>query len=245
MYPVNGRQLIFREKMNIKALSVRMSLDTVHHQLQLRFPNALWQGNPNRHEVALTFDDGPDPAATSQLLTLLDAYRVKATFFHIGQRAANSPATVQEVAEAGHQVGVHGYVHESFVLKRSSTLCAELTLAQHMLADASGRPPSAITAVRPPYGHFTPSILKSLAGWGFQPVMWTVVPFHWLQSAAITIRQVKDGASNGAIVVLHETLPGPPVVELAAAILPMLVNDGYSFVTIDDLIAKRDKAGII
>lgn len=224
--------------MSFKALGTRMSLGAVHHQLQLRFPNALWQGNPNRREIALTFDDGPDPAATADLLALLDSYRAKATFFHIGQRATHSPATVKEVAEAGHQIGLHGYLHESFVLKRSSTLCAELALTQTVLADATGLPTSAFTTVRPPYGHFTPAILKSLALWGYQPVMWTVVPFHWLQNAETTIQQVRTGVSNGAIVVLHENLPGPPVRRLAAAVLPHLVNEGYNFVTIDDLIVK-------
>lgn len=231
--------------MSFKAISARISLGTIHQQLQFHFPYALWRGDPNRREIALTFDDGPDPKATSQLLDLLDAYGVKATFFHIGQRAAQSPATVKQVAEAGHQIGIHGYLHESFILKPSTALCAELALAQKVLADTTGRPLSALSAVRPPYGHFTPAILKSLAQWGYQPVMWTVVPFHWLQSAGTTIRQVKTGVSNGTILVLHETLPGPPVVELAAAVLPQLINDGYSFVTIDDLIVNLNKDALV
>src|SRR4051794_32999337 len=70
-------------KMSFKALSARMSLGVVHRQLHLRFPYALWRGNPNRREIALTFDDGPDPTATPRLLSLLGSYGVQATFFHI------------------------------------------------------------------------------------------------------------------------------------------------------------------
>ncbi len=213
----------------------------VHDQLHRQFPAAFWRGDPARREIALTFDDGPNPNDTPALLALLDAYQVKATFFHIGTRAAAAPHLVRQVADAGHQIGLHGYEHHSFLLKPKDTLLRELAAAQQLLAEASGREPAAFNAVRPPFGHFTPDALDTLVTAGYLPVMWTVVPFHWLQSAQATVSQVLDSVVNGAILVLHEGLSGPPVTDLTLAILPHLIADGYRFLTIHELWANSQQ----
>ena len=89
--------------------------------------------------------------------------------------------------------------------------------------------------MRPPFGHFTPPILDALVAAGYLPTMWTLVPFHWLQPAETTVRQTLNGVANGTILVLHESLPGPAVLDLAAAVLPDLLDAGYTFVTIHEL----------
>lgn len=219
-----------------------MILRQLHEELRQHFPTALWQGNPARREIALTFDDGPDAEATPALLALLERHSVVATFFQIGVRGAAAPTLVRSVSDAGHQIGLHGYEHQSFLLKTTSTLRQELAQTQAILAEASGRDPAAFNAVRPPFGHFTPATLKTLVEAGYLPVMWSLVPFHWLQSAEATVRQIRNGVGNGAILVLHEGLPGPPVADLAAAVLPDLLAEGYRFVTIDELWANRQAA---
>jgi peptidoglycan/xylan/chitin deacetylase (PgdA/CDA1 family) len=207
----------------------------LHKFLRTRFPTALWHGRTDRREIALTFDDGPDPDATSELLALLDHYSIRATFFHVGKRAARHPHLVQEVAAAGHQIGVHGYRHRSFFLTSQSTLLDEVTRTQHLLASLAGRDPSTINAVRPPFGHFKPSQLATLLDAGYLPVMWSVVPFHWRQSPENTVRQVMQESSSGTILVLHEAMYGPPVTEIAATLLPLLIDQGYHFVTIEEM----------
>lgn len=208
---------------------------SLYSQLRQRFPQAFWQGDPERREIALTFDDGPYARDTPALLALLGDLGVKATFFHMGARAAAEPALARQVADAGHQIGLHGYEHQSFLLKRETTLLQELARAQDVLAQATGREPAAFNAVRPPFGHFTPPILDGLVAAGYLPTMWTLVPFHWLQPAETTVRQTLNGVANGTILVLHESLPGPAVADLAAEILPDLIDAGYTFVTIHEL----------
>lgn len=208
---------------------------SLHSQLRQRFPQAFWQGDPERREIALTFDDGPYARDTPALLALLGDLGVKATFFHVGARAAAEPALARQVADAGHQISLHGYEHQSFLLKREAALLQELARAQDVLAQATGREPSAFSAVRPPFGHFTPPILDALVAAGYLPTMWTLVPFHWLQPAETTVRQTLNGVANGTILVLHESLPGPAVLDLAAAVLPDLLDAGYTFVTIHEL----------
>jgi peptidoglycan/xylan/chitin deacetylase (PgdA/CDA1 family) len=184
-----------------------MAAPSLHNQLRRRFPNAYWQGNPERREIALTFDDGPDPQNGPALLGLLDDLGVKAAFFFVGTRAAAEPALVRRVVDAGHQIGIHGYEHQSFLLKRERTLLQELSQVQDIMTEASRRDPSAFNAVRPPFGHFTPAILAALNTVGYLPTMWTLAPFHWLQPAGATIRQVLTGTTNGAILILHEPFP--------------------------------------
>lgn len=203
--------------------------------LRYFFPTAFWGGSLARREIALTFDDGPNAVETPILLDLLGQYGVKATFFQIGARAAANPHLSRLVVEAGHQIGLHGYEHQSFLLKNESTLLAELAKAQQVLADATGQDPATFNAVRPPFGHFSPTILKTLLGAGYLPVMWSLVPFHWLQTADMTISQVQSGVHNGTILVMHEGLPGPAVTKLMITLLPYLVNEGYDFLTINEL----------
>jgi hypothetical protein len=99
--------------------------------------------------------------------------------------------------------------------------------------------------VRPPYGIFTPHTLTLLARWQYRPVMWTVVPGHWLQPAAVTVRQVLAQTRAGAILVLHEGQRyGPPVARLVDTILTFLPAEAWQFVTIDQLWQARYQAEV-
>ena len=207
----------------------------LYTQLQQWFPAAFWKGRTDTRTIALTFDDGPHPESTPALVELLERLQIRATFFHVGKRAEQYPALVQLVAQHGHQIGLHGYEHQSFLLKGAEALIQELTQAQTVVAQATGRPPAAHRSVRPPFGHFTANTLRDLGKGDFQPVMWTLVPFHWLQSKQATLKQVAAEIGSGDILVLHENLPGPTPQELAAEILPPLLAAGYQFVTVDEL----------
>lgn len=203
--------------------------------LQRHFPVALWAGQPAAPLLALTFDDGPHPRDTPQLLDVLDRLQVPATFFHLGERVEQWPALVSDVAAAGHQLGIHGYRHRPFPLEAPLALRDQLARTQQMLASISGRDAHTIRDVRPPYGLYTPGILNSLAVWGYRPVMWSVVPFHWRQPASTTIEQTTRLVQPGAVLVLHESLAGPPVSDLTEVIVTRLKAAGYQFVSIDQM----------
>jgi peptidoglycan/xylan/chitin deacetylase (PgdA/CDA1 family) len=196
-------------------------------------PTALWRGGPGAPHIALTFDDGPDPRDTPRLLDILAKRGVTATFFQLGERAERRPELVRAVADAGHQIGMHGYRHRPFPLEAPQVLRRHLAYTQRLLADISGCAATAICDVRPPYGFSTPTVFDSLTLWGYRSVMWSVVPFHWLQPAEPTIAQALQLVRPGSILVLHESLGGPPVAALADAIIIRLQEADYRFVTID------------
>ncbi len=121
--------------------------------------------------VALTFDDGPDPAVTPRVLDLLDAHGARASFFCIGQRAAALPALVREIARRGHRVENHTWSHPyGFAAMGPRAMRREVRLAQSALADLAGAPPR---WVRAPMGLRSPLLDPVLAGEGLFHASWT------------------------------------------------------------------------
>jgi peptidoglycan/xylan/chitin deacetylase (PgdA/CDA1 family) len=214
----------------------------MHPMLQQQFPQALWMGNRERWEIALTFDDGPRSHDTPQLLEVLARHHIKATFFFLGERIQTMRQVVRKVAAAGHQVAIHGYRHRPFPLEHSHDLEQQLERTRMMIADMCGCDPLEICDVRPPFGVFTPNTLRLLQRWHYRPVMWSVVPLHWTQSARRSIEQVMQQTRRGAIIVLHEGQPdSPPVAELTDRIVGKLRATGFTFVTIEHMWQVRDE----
>jgi peptidoglycan/xylan/chitin deacetylase (PgdA/CDA1 family) len=212
----------------------------MHALLRRQFPLALWMGSPDQRAIALTFDDGPHPHDTPQVLAVLAKHHVRATFFWLGNRIEELPTLAREVAAADHQLAIHGYAHHAFPLIPIRLLAEHLTRTRRLLAEASGREPAAIRAVRPPFGLFTPATLAHLTRWGYRPVMWSIVPLHWLQSAQQTIDHVVEQTTAGAVIVLHEgQRRGPAVAELTDAMITRLVAAQFQFVTIDQMWQAR------
>ena len=210
-------------------------MPNLHTLLRRRFPQALWQGDPGRREIALTFDDGPHPRDTPCLLEVLAKHDIKATFFSVGSQVELHSDLTRAVATAGHQIGIHGYRHRAFLLERPAALHSQLAFTQQLIATAVQRTPATIRDVRPPFGIFTPATLRRLISWGYRPVMWSLVPLHWLQPAETTIRQVTRQVRAGSLLVLHERLPGPPVAALADSIVARLKAADFQFATVEEM----------
>lgn len=212
-------------------------LRQVHPYLNRMFPQALWHGNRALPHIALTFDDGPDPHDTPLLVELLAQYRIPATFFVLGEKVARHPALVSLLAAAGHQVAMHGYTHSPLMVQSAlGRLKDEVEQVHRLIARICNVPHTAVRDVRPPYGAFTPDILTSLHGWGYRPVMWSLVPIHWEQTLAEAVDEVQAGATNGTLLVLHEAMTqGAPVTEVVRAVVPPLLARGFQFVTIDTM----------
>lgn len=216
-----------------------MSLADVGRLIDRHFPDILWAGSPATRQLALTFDDGPHPRDTPALLEVLARHGVTATFSWLGERVEAHPELVGAAAAAGHQLMIHGYRHRSFLLEPQAELRAMLGRTRELLAHHSGRDPATITSVRPPFGHFSGSVLGALRRWGYQPVLCSIMPVHWMQPAALSVRHVLQQAGPGSLIVLHEALGGPPVAELTDRILAGLAGRELGFVTVDALRAGR------
>ncbi len=217
----------------------------IHRLLKPAFPACLWTGAPGSQRIALTFDDGPHPLHTRPLLEVLDRHQVKASFFWLGVCVERCPEIAHTIWQSGHWIGLHGYEHRSFTQLSAPELRRSLERTQSAIAQACEIAPQVaaqqIRDVRPPNGIFTPQILDLLQGWGYRPVMWSVVPEDWVRPGiSITAQRVLNQTEDGSVIVLHDGYHGgEDVAAVAAKIIPALLEQGYQFGSIEDLWGKR------
>lgn len=198
-------------------------------------PAVAWRGPPrtadDKAALYLTFDDGPDPAATPALLDRLDRLGARAVFFVLGERAERHPHLVRAMQEAGHAVGVHGWDHaDAWRTSRPVTLAA-FDRAAAVLEALLGEP---VDRVRPPYGRFTSALARWCRENGRRLVLWDLMPGDFVPSAASLPERAEALAGRllrkarpGSIVVLHEGGAAHPVASATLdAALPRLRDRG-------------------
>lgn len=205
--------------------------------LKTIFPQCLWIGNENLPEIALTFDDGPHPVHTPQLLKVLEQYQIKATFFWLGVYVERFPEIAREVYHRGHAIGLHGYQHISFPTLNPIQLKESLEKTQEAITKACEINGKLIKNVRPPNGLVMPQTIHLLKQWDYRIIMWSVVPEDWVKPGVSLVKnRVLEQTSNGSIIVLHDGYHGgEDVAASVAEILPKLLDKGYKFITIDSI----------
>ncbi|MGO9336693.1 MAG: polysaccharide deacetylase family protein [Terracidiphilus sp.] len=127
-------------------------------------------------ELALTFDDGPNPACTPRLLDILEQHDVRATFFLIGNFAQQQPELVRRIFAAGHTIGNHSWSHPNLALAAARQVDEELTRTCDALKQIIGEP---IRYFRPPYGARRPHVLQTARWLGMEPVLWNAMTSDW------------------------------------------------------------------
>lgn len=159
-------------------------------------------------EIALTYDDGPNDAATGKLLEVLARHNARATFFMIGRFVRQRPEIVREVRAAGHLVGNHTMTHPWLTTKPASLIREELRACNAALEDVLGEP---VRYFRPPHGARRPVVLRAARELGLTVVQWNVQGNDWepigaqgiLHNLESGMRQV-EGRGQGANVLLHD-----------------------------------------
>jgi peptidoglycan/xylan/chitin deacetylase (PgdA/CDA1 family) len=182
-----------------------------------------------RHEIALTFDDGPDPEVTPRVLDILDAHGVRATFFCIAGSATKHPELCREIARRGHTIENHSREHPmNFAMRGMGGMRREISSAQSDLAALTGRVPHFF---RPPAGLRSPLLDPVLHDLGLRLVSWTRRGFDTRHSDAEAVyARVAEGLAAGDILLLHDghcarTEGGEPVV---VQVLPRLIRQAQS-----------------
>ena len=191
--------------------------------------------------LALTFDDGPNPALTPRLLDLLDQFEARATFFLIGQHVRACPQLVQEIAARGHTIGNHTDTHPNLLWLSRRRIAEEVRRCQDSLEQASGRP---AVWMRPPYGFRGPQLDPAVREAGITGVvMWSRSAYDWqVQPTSRMVERLRPVVGSD-IVLLHDGQPGALGANrehtLAALEywLPRWKEAGVEFVTVDAIAA--------
>ena len=178
----------------------------LHPESQI-FGDVLIAGR-DANELALTFDDGPNPSATRQILAALAEARVRATFFLIGAFVKREPGLAREIAGAGHLVGNHSMTHPRLVWQSAERVRQELRGTNDLLEDVLGVP---VRYFRPPHGARRPYVLRAAAELELTTVQWNVTASDWNPIGVPTIvRNVHQGIARntrrgrGSNVLLHD-----------------------------------------
>ncbi len=174
-------------------------------RLRLRmFVDAIVEGPPDARGVALTFDDGPDPKTTREVLDALDVVSAKATFFVIAKKAEAHPELIREILQRGHEIGLHSYAHDRlFSLRSEERVRADLEQGMRVLERLTGEKP---LFFRPPIGHTNPIIARVVDDLDLVTVGWSVSARDGLASAVprAIVNRVRRGLGDGAIVLMHD-----------------------------------------
>ncbi|MEJ2871806.1 polysaccharide deacetylase family protein [Actinomycetospora sp. OC33-EN08] len=188
-------------------------------------------GGAEGKAVALTFDDGPDPAFTPRILDLLAAHRAHATFCMVGRAAQAHPDLVRRVVAEGHRLCNHTITHDAGIgMRTPDVMTRQLQISRDLLAQVSGD--ADVDYFRAPEGKWSPALVRSSAQDGMRALGWTVDPLDWTQPGADAIvARVQQRTHPGAVVLLHDGGgPRDQTVAAVEALLPWLADRGYSFV---------------
>jgi len=178
--------------------------------------------------VYLTFDDGPDPVYTNQMLDVLARYNAKATFFVLGSAVDTFPGVVQRIVAEGHALGNHTYYHEALPRESNENIIQTLSSTNNAIARATGR---TTTCMRPPYGALDERSYQTITSQGYSVSMWEVDSNDWKLSDGYTIAAgVLQSTNLGDRVLFHD---GPAhraaTVSALDSVLSVLSNRGVQF----------------
>lgn len=180
-------------------------------------------------KIALTFDDGPHPKYTEQLLDGLKSRGVQATFFVTGEHASLHPDVIERMSEEGHLIGNHTYSHMQLRTGNREQFKEELIKTNQVIREITGED---VLYVRPPYGTWDKSFESEL---NMFPVLWTIDPLDWCSDNAdrVADKVVKKAGEND-IILMHDYYESS--VTAALEVVDELQKEGYTFVTVEEIL---------
>ncbi|MGG1663832.1 polysaccharide deacetylase family protein [Brevibacillus sp. NRS-1366] len=202
----------------------------------------VWDVRTNRKVIALTFDDGPNPLYTAQILALLKRYHARATFFVTGKQVQKYPKLAQRQVQEGHELGNHTYSHPKMSRLGTNQIQEELAQTERAIVAATGQKPPLL--FRPPGGYIDQTLVNAVKQIGYTAVLWS---FHqdtqdWRRPGARKIvKKVVNNSRGGDIVLFHDHGGNrSQTVQALKHILPALQKQGYRFVTVSELLFEHN-----
>jgi peptidoglycan/xylan/chitin deacetylase (PgdA/CDA1 family) len=187
----------------------------------------------DRKMVALTFDDGPNPVYTNQILDILETHDARATFFDLGYLVEKYPDVVKREDALGCEVASHSYDHKNFDKLSDATILADIEKTDAIFQKVLGKSPDAF---RPPYGNCNEHVKRLIP----MPIyLWSVDTVDWKtrNADAIVHEVTKLGDLDGKVILMHGIYS--TTAEATARLVPFLQEEGYELVTVSELIEAK------
>ena len=203
------------------------------------FIKIVCKANTEKKEIAISFDDGPAENYTAQILEILKAQEVKATFFCIGNRIAGNEAVLKQVHADGHIIGNHSYSHHFwFDMYSAKKMQEDLQQMDAEMQRVMGLKPKLF---RPPYGVTNPNLAKAIKNGGYTAVGWSVRSMDTvIKDGKKLLDKTNDGIKPGAVFLFHDTS------KTTLDVLPQFIQEvkkrGYNIIPLDKLLALQPYA---
>ena len=182
-------------------------------------------------KIALTFDDGPHPRYTEELLDGLAEREVKATFFLLGQNIEGREEIIERMAREGHLIGNHTYYHVDITRLSQREACREILDTSEKITAITGQP---VEYIRPPFGNWDKELECEVM---MLPIFWSVDTLDWTtKNEDQIVQKVVTKIEENDIILMHDSYDS--TVKAALRIVDLLQAEGYEFVTADELILE-------
>lgn len=182
--------------------------------------------------IALTFDDGPYPEVTSEILDVLEQYGVKATFFVLGSRVKGREETLRRMEALGCEIGNHTWSHADLTTLSAAQCVAEIENTNEEFKRVLGH---GAAVVRPPFGFYNSTVRKVVP---YPLILWTIDTGDWQkQDPARLAQKVIEQAKEGCVILMHDQQTS--TAEAMQTIIPALIDEGFRFVTVSEMIAAE------
>ncbi len=223
----------------IKILSIIISAAVFIMPIKAAASDVIYSCQSNNKNIALTFDDGPHPIHTPEILEILAEYDVKATFFVIGVNLSWCGELIKTEYENGHEIGNHTYSHYMNLKKLSYTeIAKEIDDTEDAIYELIGQKTKIL---RPPGGIYSDTLTRVSSDKGYDIICWSVDTRDWAHTPVDEIvKNVLSNVKDGDIILFHDFVAGKsPTPDALREIIPALVDEGYNFVTVSELIAMQ------
>ena len=189
----------------------------------------------DRMEIALSFDDGPHPMYTQEILSILAEYGVPATFFMVGENVLYYPEAAEAVLAAGHEIGNHSYDHRRLTKLNEAGVRSQVSRCEEALASLGEYRPHLL---RPPEGAMNATVRRVARAEGYRLILWDIDTRDWAHTPPDTItRNVLESVQAGDIILMHDYIGhDSPTPAALRRLIPALLERGYRFVTVSRLI---------
>jgi len=184
--------------------------------------------------VALTFDDGPSAATTPQLLDILKNEGVQATFFVLGNSAANHPEIIEREALEGHEIASHTMDHAQLNKLTASAIKSNVEASERVIEGILGQKPAYL---RPPYGAVNDTVKTAV---NLPLILWSVDSLDWKnRETSAILAQIKEQVFDGAIILMHDI--HPTTVAAVPEVIKLLRSENYELVTVGQMASLRGR----
>ena len=188
----------------------------------------------SQKKIAITFDDGPHPTYTPEILDILNEYNIRATFFVVGQNVELYPDIVKRAISEGHDIGNHTFTHCHISETSFEAIIDEIQACEDKVYELCEYH---VKLFRPPEGVLPDDVRNYAVNEDYSVILWSIDTYDWARAPISNIkRNITKNISSGDIILMHDYVPDSITPQALRIIIPMLLEQGYQFVTVSELI---------